>query len=350
MTHISPKDLFRNARSLPVEETRIQAARNELLNAMRQRPFSITHKPANKSFLNPFHSFFSFHPSMLYGFLIAAFLLVGGGSAVAAAQNDLPGDALYGVKIATEHVRDALTLDKTKRVALDAEFAGKRLEEAEALVNKEQDAQPTEHVTEAFTRFDERVTDLRKRLADLKDEDAAAILPGLDQAISQHEAILERLSQHDGSLEDDLNKAEDDVDSVKESLLPKLPEDQAKMRVQNALENAQNESIDLANATEADAEEVKNKLKDAQDLFANGFFREAMVHANDAARLAEKAKKKLEAAADHATKEAGDRAESSTQNAPELKESEEENRIEMKNLDQSGTPTERIRTDDGDRE
>ncbi|PIP60432.1 hypothetical protein COX00_03390 [Candidatus Uhrbacteria bacterium CG22_combo_CG10-13_8_21_14_all_47_17] len=289
MTRMSLKALFRKAQSLPVEETRVQAARQNLLQAMQAQPMPVISQPEAKASFRPFHSFFSFQPSMFYALVIAALLLVGGGGTVVAAQNDLPGDALYNVKLATEQVRDALTLNQTKRVELDTELAGKRLQEAEALVNKTGDTQSTEHVKEAFAGFDARVADLRKHLDDLKNEDAVALAPGLDQAISEHEAILVRLSQHDGELDSDLNKAEDEVDSIKESLLTKLPEGQAKERVQNALDHAKKSYANLdSTSTSTNVEAAQKELKDAEELFSNGQLQDALVHANNAAQLTDK--------------------------------------------------------------
>jgi len=291
MTRKSPKALFHKAQYLPVEETRIQAARQNLLQAIRAQPMPVISQPEAKAAFRPFHSFLSFQPSMFYALVIAALLLVGGGGTVVAAQNDLPGDALYNIKLATEHVRDALTLNQTKRVELDSEVASKRLQEAEALVNKTDDTQSTEHVKEAFTGFDARVADLRKHLNDLKNEDATALAPGLDQAMSEHEAILGRLSKHDGELDSNLNKAKDEVDSIKESLLTKLPEGQAKERVQNALNHAKKSYANLdSTSASTDVEAAQKELKDAEELFSNGQLQDAMVHANNAAQLTDKVK------------------------------------------------------------
>lgn len=69
--------------------------------------------------------------------LISLVLVValGGGTALAA-QNDLPGELLYGVKIATERVTVALAPSPKKRIELETLFAVRRAEEVKALVKK----------------------------------------------------------------------------------------------------------------------------------------------------------------------------------------------------------------------
>lgn len=63
-----------------------------------------------------------------------AVALVGGGlTAAAASDNSLPGEPLYGVKLAAERVQLTLTFDSASRVRLQLHFADLRLDEAQRL-------------------------------------------------------------------------------------------------------------------------------------------------------------------------------------------------------------------------
>lgn len=63
--------------------------------------------------------------------LVALFVI--GGGAVSVASGSLPGDALYGVKIATENAQLAMTPSEASRVMLHVSFADNRIREMTAL-------------------------------------------------------------------------------------------------------------------------------------------------------------------------------------------------------------------------
>lgn len=66
--------------------------------------------------------------------LVIVGLALGGTSAVYAAQDDLPGDPLYQVKLISEGARLELTADPEKKMDLDLQFALRRLDEIEKLI------------------------------------------------------------------------------------------------------------------------------------------------------------------------------------------------------------------------
>lgn len=67
----------------------------------------------------------------LIALILAAVL--GGGGTVAAAQNDLPGQSLYGVKLASERVAEALTVSDESKININVKFAERRTQEIAAL-------------------------------------------------------------------------------------------------------------------------------------------------------------------------------------------------------------------------
>lgn len=66
--------------------------------------------------------------------LALAMLLIGGYGTIQASENSLPGDRLYGVKIAAEQLRLKLTLDNEKRAEIHFELAKKRLSETKLVI------------------------------------------------------------------------------------------------------------------------------------------------------------------------------------------------------------------------
>ena len=63
-------------------------------------------------------------------------LLLAGGSTVAVANNSLPGEALYHVKLATEQVWLAFTSSKTGKAELYAKFADRRVAEIVSIADR----------------------------------------------------------------------------------------------------------------------------------------------------------------------------------------------------------------------
>ena len=61
-------------------------------------------------------------------------LALGGTSAVYAAQDDLPGEPLYQVKLLSEEARLDLAADPEKKMDLDLQFALRRLDEIEEMI------------------------------------------------------------------------------------------------------------------------------------------------------------------------------------------------------------------------
>lgn len=75
--------------------------------------------------------------------LVLMLLLMGGTGILQAANNSLPGDRLYGMKIAAEQAQLKLTFNEEKQATLYVELAKKRLDEARrviALSNPDQEA------------------------------------------------------------------------------------------------------------------------------------------------------------------------------------------------------------------
>ncbi|OGL65860.1 hypothetical protein A3B21_04740 [Candidatus Uhrbacteria bacterium RIFCSPLOWO2_01_FULL_47_24] len=96
-----------------------------------------------------------------YGLALFA-LLFGSGAFAAYAQRALPGQTLYGAKIALEQTHARFVSNPADRARVQMEFAGRRLEEAKAVESQEQ-------VTEAIKRFSKDVKQAKETLKQASD-------------------------------------------------------------------------------------------------------------------------------------------------------------------------------------
>ncbi len=154
-------------------------------------------------------------PSMQYWFAprfampFAALLLVvfSGGTAFAA-QNALPGDALYAIKInVNEAVQTALATSPVAKAEVEASLATNRLEEAETLAaNGKLDATVTAQLASNFERH---VSVAQDTAANLESDDpgtAAQLNAKFDGALAAHGAILTLLGD-DSSNEETIHNS-----------------------------------------------------------------------------------------------------------------------------------------------
>ena len=130
-------------------------------------------------------------------FLVVALLFAGGAGTSLAAQNSLPGDALYTIKVnVNEKVRSALAISAKADGDVAVDQAEARLEEAEKL--EQQSELKAEVVAQLTTNFQAHADRVKARIAELEakgDVDRAAQLAAnFETSLKVHDAILERLS------------------------------------------------------------------------------------------------------------------------------------------------------------
>jgi hypothetical protein len=140
---------------------------------------------------------FSF-PALLRPALAAmAVLVLVLAGATSAAASSIPGDALYGVKRASEDVRLALTFDPVARTQLLSELTDRRLEEL-AKRRPLSAATATQDYAEAVEAFANALDDLHDAVSEEKRAAAQALAVA---ARAKHKAVLdavkERLSEED---------------------------------------------------------------------------------------------------------------------------------------------------------
>ncbi len=141
---------------------------------------------------------------MFAGILIAILLATGGGVSVAAEQA-LPGDALYQVKVGiNEPVRAALALSAEAKADVEARFAEKRVAEMEKLAQAGRFSE--EKLTIVQARFDEHVEKMSERIARFEEEGkveiAARLSSKLESRLMAHEKIVAELEARGDKLEE----------------------------------------------------------------------------------------------------------------------------------------------------
>jgi len=123
--------------------------------------------------------------------MVFLLVLVAGSGTVAASSDSVPGDALYSVKTATERVRLSFSGSDVARAKLEAEFAGRRVQEMTRMARRG-DAVRLEDLRLRFNEHLARVERLAERIAE-------ADLPD-DARIAELQEIMYRNMARDDAL------------------------------------------------------------------------------------------------------------------------------------------------------
>jgi hypothetical protein len=109
--------------------------------------------------------------------------------ATSAAASSLPGDALYGLKRASEDVHVALTFDEVARMRLLSELADRRVEELAEIAKLRPSSAPTatQEYADAVERFADALDDVRA----VSEDKRAAAQALAEAARAKHKAVLD---------------------------------------------------------------------------------------------------------------------------------------------------------------
>ncbi|MBU1034207.1 hypothetical protein KKD42_00215 [Patescibacteria group bacterium] len=145
----------------------------------------------------------------------AVLLLVLGGSvaSVSAAENSLPGDFLYSMKLATEQVRLAFTSGKEDKLKLKVKFAGRRGDELKRVAAVDSPTKPAK-VVQAAEILKRDLNTLKKQLDDVKSE-------------SQPQKVVEVAKLVDQTSNELVQSLQDSKSSLTEETIKKVTEAQA---------------------------------------------------------------------------------------------------------------------------
>lgn len=133
-------------------------------------------------------------PQFVYAALIFA-IFAATASAAVISRNALPGDTLYGAKLAAEGAKVRFTSNPASRAKVQMELAGNRLKEARAITEAAQ-GQPNGRVEEALSRFArdvEEATATLKQAGDPAQVQAAST--EFSEKVAQYRQELEQTRQ-----------------------------------------------------------------------------------------------------------------------------------------------------------
>ena len=187
------KQLIDEAREIKLSPSEKADAKNQLILFVQKRA-SIDVRTAG---LERLHSRRSILANIKLTFIkpmpifIAILILLGGGTSFAAEQS-LPGDALYPVKVyVNEEVRGWATLSNEAKANWDADLATRRLNEAEQLAAETRlDAETRAQLEANFQAHADRVQARINAFEDRDADKAARVSSNFETSLRVHENIL----------------------------------------------------------------------------------------------------------------------------------------------------------------
>lgn len=123
--------------------------------------------------------------------ILAAALLLGGGGTVVAAQDDLPNQSLYQLKLWTENAKMAMAGDPQEGATLLISMAQTRVQEMAALA--EQGITPPDQVRD---RLEQHINQALRLAADMDEATRDQVLLQLRDCLQTQDRIMEQLQLH----------------------------------------------------------------------------------------------------------------------------------------------------------
>ena len=299
----------------------------ELLSRyMRMNPARFREDGLHQLQRSPFQEFiknykFLYKPMMALAVLVVT-VMAGGGVSLAA-ENALPGDVLYPVKVeVNEEFRSMLAFSQEAKAEWKVQQTGRRLQEAEKLAVKGEFGSETAAKVDAkFEQHTQKLSEIASKLeAKGNVEAAAAIHSSLEAILEAHERILAALSgETDGEVEEILVKVKVKTREAREARDRAETEVAAKVHgeVKEAAEGklgaAQNKIAEVKNfiakmearagvAATADAKArlgvADNTLEQGKARFDAGAYGEAFILFQQAMRTAQEAKSLVQGSID----------------------------------------------------
>ncbi len=192
------KNFIKTIKDIKLSESEKALLRSKISEFMSFNPIrGEIEVPGNKNYL----SIFEVRHFLKATSLLLIFAVIAGGTGVSyAAQNALPGDKLYGIKVnVNEEIKEHLAFTPEAKVAVQAEKVERRLEEAQVLVKENKLSANTRKIVE--DKIDEHIKDLSHEIEVLKDEGRVETVlettAKLTPVLEAHKEILEEGKDED---------------------------------------------------------------------------------------------------------------------------------------------------------
>lgn len=245
--------------------------------------------------------------------IVLAIILVLGisGGTVAAAQNDLPDESLFPIKLWSERVAEAVTFNPERKVELSEQFAARRAEEIEALLERgPKRGEPREHFLRAVERVTEQVERAREHLEKLEEKPERALHAAarLEARIDAITDLVRRLETRveEGDLADEVLALKEKLENAEEAVgeIVEMVERQASpeglehsargifgalLNKAEAVTKKYNRLVEAGVTFSAEVgaalEHANGKMAEARAALERGEFRQAFVLAKEAMRF-----------------------------------------------------------------
>ena len=176
------KNKFKILKSVAADPDKKAEFRNVLLARIKRQEATFQVENANIPTIDWFEfALGKLKPAPILAMLLIFFISSASVGAAFASQDALPGELLYPVKIATEKIELAVTKDEIKKTELHLEFAGKRLDEVEQLIESDKDGT---QIDNALSSYQKELNESRKIL-----EDTGAKKPEIAVIVDQQTEI-----------------------------------------------------------------------------------------------------------------------------------------------------------------
>ncbi len=172
----------------------LRASRKDLHLFMRQHPLATTE--VNRNWVDIFLSLWNMR--LMAGFMALVVFVTAGGTVAYAAEEALPGDFLYPVKLkVNEQLAEQFSFSAEAKVRWSARQVERRLDEAEKVLLRLQANPQLEEEIEM--RIQKQTDRLEQRLSamDSNDENVQLVRTRTEKRLEHHEEFLQHLQQDD---------------------------------------------------------------------------------------------------------------------------------------------------------
>lgn len=261
------KKFFKQLKKEQLTKIEKQTIKNELSLFIKQNPLSNLENRAS-SRLDFFAMFKTHHRFVLAGATLAMVLLVMSGTAYAA-EESLPGDLLYPIKInVTERVRTAITKNPERLAVWETEKTERRLKEIEKIttkgnLNQERQKQLEDNLTKQVEITRARIERLENNGRNEKAEKLGA---DLEKSLEKYRLRIENIERKSAEIE---NKLEDKEQLPEKTLIRRIEQEETKTRemrtraknnLERKIEKNELRVIEISTTTERELEK-KSELQ-----------------------------------------------------------------------------------------
>ena len=200
----------------------------------------------------------SFKKLMVPAFSLV-FVLSGGIFTVGASKSSLPGEFLYSIKIINEDMALVIA-SENKKVTIEVEHAGKRLEEIAEISKKTSDVEQQKKIGQLMERFEEKMSSANNRLANTSGNgEKKKVAKVINTQSKKYTEVLAKTTDNlpavvKDEIVEEIAKAIDSNEKIYLTSFAVITEDEEENMVDEVVDEDQKDGEEITD-TEEDAEE-----------------------------------------------------------------------------------------------